>query len=397
MRLFGTFLNALGLFGITFSLSSLGSGVSDLPDLSKLNQLDIQNVKLQERLSLELETSLKLKNSNLKGKSGRFDELVPFVLPSPDQEEAGSCMYMALTGIAEWWLARLNPNISRTSDGPIDLSERYLMNLGAIPENSDKLENWKTDSIYLFNNTNSTGILNTDFRYTKGWFKNSEETGLNVKAKPDEKGAEYGTGYNWVTELEKVPRKSQVKLPKFSREIIFLDPAGDLWNVGVAPEDIVEVVKLKLRTTKAPVLVIYNHDSYWHAVYVIGYNDHMDNGSCAYTENFRKNLEKKTNNFLGLQPIWKNPFDKSTFESRLIKAKDTRTKLEEAYERHGGCTSSKGVFYVRDSIYSDFKAPLYDYDMNNQGEERVYTKGIVFKEYDWLYYFANHVAVVTAK
>ena len=46
-------------------------------------------------------------------------------------------------------------------------------------------------------------------------------------------------------------------------------------------------MKAALRTRKAPVLVIYNQNSYWHAVYVIGYNDATDNGNCSYTESFR--------------------------------------------------------------------------------------------------------------
>ena len=86
---------------------------------------------------------------------GGFDKLVPFVLPSPNQEGAGSCLYMATTGVAEWWLARLNPTLSRAPDGPLDLSERHLMNLagGRGNEQEDKadLPNWRTDSIYLFN------------------------------------------------------------------------------------------------------------------------------------------------------------------------------------------------------------------------------------------------------
>ena len=397
MRFFDYFLISLGLFSISQSSHLFASGHSDLPNLSRGKNPDASLLKLQEKLSLELDNSIKYKKRGGGSRKGQFDELLPFILPSPDQEEAGSCMYMALTGIAEWWLARLNPNMSRASDGPLDLSERYLMNLGADTKNSKQLENWKTDSILLFNNANSMAALNSTYRYTKGWFKTSEKTGLIVKATPKENGAEYGTGYNWISELNQFPHNSQIRLPKFSREIIFSDPASDLWNVGVAPDNIVEIVKNKLRTEKAPVLVIYNHNSYWHAVYIVGYNDHMDNGSCAYTENFRKNLDATTDDLSGFLPIRKNPFDKSTLESRLEKIKDTRTKLEEAYARHGGCTSSKGVFYIRDSIYSNADASLYDYDLKNQGEERVYTKNIVFKEYDWLYYFANHVAVITAK
>src|SRR5882757_3667023 len=62
-------------------------------------------------------------------RAGGYSELLPFSLLAPDQEEAGSCLYMTLTGVAEFYLARQNPRLSRAPDGPLDLSERHLMNI----------------------------------------------------------------------------------------------------------------------------------------------------------------------------------------------------------------------------------------------------------------------------
>ena len=70
-----------------------------------------------------------------------FNELVPYVLPSPQQEDAGSCLYMSLTGIAEWWLARLNPAVSRRPNGPLDLSERHLINISENKKYQKNVQN----------------------------------------------------------------------------------------------------------------------------------------------------------------------------------------------------------------------------------------------------------------
>jgi hypothetical protein len=327
---------------------------------------------------------------------GGFDELVPYVLPSPNQEDAGSCLYMATTGIAEWWLARLNPHLSRKPNGPIDLSERYLMNIAGIDENETKLENWRTDSIYLFNNNTQKSYLNKDYPYTKGWYKSAPSSNNLEPALPNESGAEYGTSFNWISQLNKISAQS-VKLPQFHREVIFADPENNQWNIGVAPSNIVETVKAKLIEKRAPVLVIYNHHSYWHAVYIIGFNDTLDNGNCAYTERFRERVGTRTVELEEAARNAKTEEERKTYEQRAQRSREAQTKIETAYQNGGGCISSKGVFYIRDSIYPDENGPVYDYDPSQTGEEGPYTKKIVFKEYDWLRYFANHVAVITVQ
>jgi hypothetical protein len=333
---------------------------------------------------------------NSSARLGGFDELVPYVLASPNQEDAGSCLYMATTGIAEWWLARLNPQLSRNPDGPVDLSERYLMNIAGIDENSTKLENWRTDSIYLFNNNTQKSHLNKNYRYTKGWYKNSGTTNILQAAEPNSPGAQYGTSFNWIPQLESI-KAQNVRLPRFSREVLFADPENNQWNIGVAPQNIVETVKAKLIEKRAPVLVIYNHHSYWHAVYVIGFNDAMDNGNCAYTERFRERVVERISELEEAARNAKTDDERKTYEQRAERSREAQTKIETAYQNGGGCTSTKGVFYVRDSIYPDENGPVYDYDSSLTGEEGPYTKKIVFKEYDWLRYFANHVVVVTAQ
>lgn len=321
-----------------------------------------------------------------------FTELAEYVLPSPNQEDAGSCLYMAVTGIAEWWLGRRG-GMPGQSDGAGDLSERYAMSLSGSDEAGDTVADWRTDTIRLFNINGQRGMKNTSYRYTKGWYRDLPDGGLAPAAQGGE-GASYGTRYNWIAE---VPENGEyVSLPRFEREILFADPEHNQWNVGVAPEGIVETVKRALVEKNAPVLVIYNHNRYWHAVYVIGYDDGADHGGCLYTENFRKRIAKSAAELQKAADEATDPGVKKSYEAKARRARAARDKLEAAYAKNGGCTRPSGGFLVRDSIYPDTGGPVYDYDLSGAGEEAPYAKRIVVKEYDWLNYFANHVMVVTA-
>ena len=219
-----------------------------------------------------------------------FNDLTPFLLASPNQEDAGSCLYMAHTGIAEWWLAKLHPHISRAADGPIDLSERYTMNIAT----SDAVKNWKTDTIYAFNNLHQ-GVKNTSYRYTKGWYGQDANGDIVARSGAGE-GNEYGTYINWVKNTESIT-DGFVDLPHFERDIIFADPKSNQWNVDVMPDDIVTRVKLALLSKKAPVMVIYNHYGYWHAVMVVGFDDKRSSEGCEFTTEFSPYMNKKAKDY----------------------------------------------------------------------------------------------------
>lgn len=299
--------------------------------------------------------SAEILTDNYKG----FNELVPYATASPDQEDAGSCLYMSLTGVVEWWLARLNPNASRSHDGPIDLSERYSMNLAGA--NNGGVSNWKTDSIYMFNSSKQS-VRNSAYRFTKGWFK-TDANGRRVPTQANTRGAEYSTSYNWIDETSKI-NSGFVNLPTFKRDILFADPASNQWNVAVMPADIVSQVQKKLKERKAPVNVIYNHIGYWHAVYIVGFDDELES-DCPFVSRFQEYLKDNT-----------------------LYAK----KFNNAYKAGGGCRG-KGMFYVRDSIYTNADDP-YDYDKTKPGNEGAYSKTIVLREYEWLRYMANHAVQI---
>jgi hypothetical protein len=374
------------LFGALFLLSVANAPAQAQPSNVKLIQgLKFPNSRA-EGTDPVAATVLSRPTNELKG----FNELVPYVLAAPDQQDAGSCMYMSLTGIAEWWMARLNPQLSRQPDGPLDFSERYLMNLSGSQKNDD-IENWITDSIYFFNKAKGT-VRNRDYRFTKGWYHETED-GDRSHAVRGGKNATYDEGYNWIDDTSKIVAGAKVKLPKFKREILFDDRDEDPWATGVMPEGIVEKIKDALVRKKAPVQIIYNHFGYWHANYVIGFDDETDNQDCRFVRDFMSYAEKRPGELLEEALREKDPDEKESLFSRAKLAEEVSTSTKEAFVRGGGC-HPKGVFYVRDSIYPDAEGPVYDYDPKNVGEELPYTKKVVLLEYDWVRYMANHATQI---
>jgi hypothetical protein len=321
-----------------------------------------------------------------------FNDLLPFLMRAPDQEDAGTCLYMSLTGVAEWWLAKLNPQLSRDSDGPLDLSERFFVNSAGLTRNNVGVKNWLTDTIYVFNNT-QTGILNRDYRFAKGWFRKTSHGFL--LAGPTEQGAAYGTSFNWINQLASIAAEP-VRLPTFERTIFLEEPNRNQWNVGLAPHNIVETVKMALTTNRAPVQVIYNHMGYWHSVFVVGFDDSQDNGNCPFVESFLKHMKSQVETLTEEVSRTESLAERQKLLFRINKAQDLFDKASHSYTAVGGC-NPKGVFYVRDSIYSDPNAPLYDYDPTRQGEEAPYTMNVVLHEYTWLQTLSNHVVQIVAK
>ena len=326
-------------------------------------------------------------------KLGGFDKLVPYVLPSPNQEDAGSCLYMSLTGIAEWWMARLNPAMSRAPGGPLDLSERYMMNMAGLDEASLPVKNWKTDSILIYNNTGQS-VHNRNYRFTKSWYK-SDENGNYVQSQEEEVHSKYGTPYNWIHETDKVT-SGFIQLPTFEREVLFADPESNQWNVGIAPTDLVDIIKRKLKERKAPVHVIYNHYGYWHAVNIIGFNDHMSSQGCTFVEGMRKYMDEQPAKLRAEAKATKDPKEKGRLLRLAKKWDKTSQRLEDSYATQGGCHPT-GMFYVRDSLYEDPMGVIYDFDTSQKGEEAPYTKPIIFHEYDWVRYLVNHAVQVYVK
>lgn len=326
----------------------------------------------------------------------RFGDLIPDLLPAPDQEDAGSCLYMAVTGIAEFWLNRAtraeNPSFTPTSEGPTDLSERYMMGLSGIDENDSGVENWRTDVVYLLNRNehhNNAGILNSTYRFTKGWYRDSEDE--YKPARESDEGVSYGASFNWIDLWAPQNNQHYVNLPTFAREVLFADPNRNQWATGVAPEGIVEQIKAALVENQAPVLVIYNHYRYWHAVMVVGYDDETET-ECRFTELFISYMHDKASETRQKATEARSAGN----EEEAIQLERSAAKTEEAaigaqtgYDTAGGC-SGRGVFLVRDSIYGEDTQPVYDYDLTRTGDEGHYSRLLVEHEYEWVQHMANH-------
>lgn len=310
-----------------------------------------------------------------------FNELVPYVTPSPDQEDAGTCLYMSMTGVAELWLHKLSNTTTFIPDGNLDLSERWWANLSRWSDHNEPVNNPYTDTILMFNT--SPSVLNRDYRFAKGWYTETKSGEVKPVA-PHTPGASYDTGINWYDDTDHV-RGPRIKMPKFSRKVIFEVPGQNPWSIGVAPENIVEQVKAALVTYKAPVQVVYNHEGYWHSVFVVGYDDKTTLPNCPFIQESFLEFQKEA-----------DESGRRADSKRQKKYLRYKSELETAFNNGGGC-NSQGVFYVRDSQYSDPSEPIYRYDLEDRSGDRPYSKRIIYREYEWLRHMANHVTVITAK
>jgi hypothetical protein len=319
-----------------------------------------------------------------------FNELLPYVTPSPDQEDAGTCLFMSLTGVSEWWMMRLGNSKNFVQDGPYDLSERWWVNQSTWSGNVKRIKNWSTDGIYLFNS--QPAAMNRQYRFTKGWYIERDDE--LQKVAPHTPGAKYDTGFNWIDDSDRIG--ASVRLPKFNRRVIYADPKQNPWEIGQAPKDIVEKVKDALRIEKSPVQVIYNHEGFWHSIYVIGFDDSMSSQRCPFLKESFEAYSSESRKAQAEADKTNDPEEKGRLLKRVRKFAGMGSKLNRAIQQGGGCHPN-GMFYVRDSQYSDPTEAIYHYDLSNPSADKPYSKRIILREYDWLRYMANHVTVITAE
>lgn len=306
-----------------------------------------------------------------------FDALVPLVQACPDQDEAGSCLYMALTGAAEMALAQANPAATRVHDGDLDLSERFLMNAGS----RHAVANWLTDSIQVFNLAGG-GLRNRDYRFTKGFYE-AEGDDLRPSA-AGAAGASYGTRFNWIDGLTPDLLARRIDLPRMDRRVVYEDPNHDQWATGRLADGHVEEVKRLLVSTRRPVQVLYNHFGYWHCVLVVGYDDTRacDGG---FVTRWVQYTAEQADQMLA-----------STEERERARGQRWKGYVDAVranIDRHG-LTRGRGVFLVRDSIYEGPADDLYDYDTSRTGDEAPYAARIIERDDAWLKHLANHVVLI---
>lgn len=349
----------------------------------------LKGLKFAENPLIEGEAALMTKAMQATPTSfaGGMNKLLPYVVPSPYQDEAGSCLFMAHTAVTEWWLSKLGQGQK------IDLSERYYMNLSKAGVGDELMGDWRTDTIYRLNAARET-YRNGDYPFLKAWYV-VDRFGDRQFAGPVRDNAYYGTAANWILSLDQLTG-APIPLPHFERTILHADPEQNQWAVNSTPSDIVEQMKKWLREKQAPLIVLYNHHAYWHAAMVVGYNDHTSSESCEFTTSFTDTMNEKAREARAEAAQTSDESERRRLLSKARRDEARGAEVARELARAGGCRG-KGVFYVRDSLYPDPSLPLYDYDPTTQGEEEHLVAPIILREYEWVERLGNHVIGIEAK
>ena len=299
----------------------------------------------------------------------RDDGLIDYVFASPNQFDAGSCLFMTTTGAMELLIHQHTDLSTIEYNGDTDLSERFLMAAYQdVPAST--LSYWLTDTVYTYNHFGGS-LLNRDYPFTAGYVRETS-SGSIVPCDAGDDGAYYSCSYNWFDERPGNWESLLVDTPAVERTVAFTDPArnsSSQWNVGLMDDEDVEKIKYMLRTRRAPVVVIYNHYLYWHADIIVGYDDTVETSGCPMVDASMDYFDQQGSSAY------------------------TR-KIENHMDDIGDCTS-QGIFYVRDSIYEGTSEEL-DYQYSAGFTEK-YSERIIERSYNWVKYLGNHAYAIHRK
>jgi hypothetical protein len=175
-------------------------------------------------------------------------KLVDYILPSPDQAGAGSCLYMTATGIAEVLLNKSLGIKKPQLGGPTDLSEQWTIGLSR----QHALLNNYTDAVDLL--ARGGAVPDSHLKF-KAYSQSS-----------------------WILEpppalAETTPRYT---MPPVEKVVLFnAGGEGTQRSNGVMGQKAIEEIKTFLKENESPVLFTYQPPgvNYWHANMVIGYDD----------------------------------------------------------------------------------------------------------------------------
>ena len=291
-------------------------------------------------------------------------DLSPYAMASPNQWDAGSCLFMATTGAMEMLMNQHIPLDQIAYKGDTDLSERFLMNaVTLLPEYFPQ----EANALYLFTDTiytyNFVGLM---LHYYYGYpLGNYSMLDSDYPFVYDNIGDAYVSAQrNW--DPANLPTNWPyllVPTPAVDRTQIFAPPLksdDSMFQVAVADHDILDIIKHELVSKNAPVVIVYNHFNYWHSDIIVGYDDRQESRGCPMV---LESLEYFFNNG--------NPKGALKIILHMLEL--------------GGCLD-KGVFYVRDSIYDgEDDEPIYNEDLGIK-----YSKRIIERTYNWVLYLANH-------
>lgn len=184
-----------------------------------------------------------------------FTDLNKYVVTSPNQGEAVTCLFMASTGAMEILLSKKLGFKKPKTNGPTDISERYLITMSSsfVPQP----RSWFEDPFLMFNS--GEAILAKD---------------LSFEAYTED-GHDSVEVWNRPTDFEKLPK---ISLPKV--DTVFLFSVGNKYSMGVLDESHVIQVKDALLKYKSPIITIGNDQAFWHATVIVGFDDDAEDGSC---------------------------------------------------------------------------------------------------------------------
>jgi hypothetical protein len=291
-------------------------------------------------------------------------DLLDLVLASPNQYDAGSCLFMANTGAMEILLNQHTSLEAIDYLGETDLSERYLMNASDYLSYADMAYSI-TDLTYTYDAFGGS-LLSRDYPFIADYLRETSSGSL-VEAEPSDDGAFFTCYANWLDDLPSDWQQALTATPDVERSVIFLDPdldSSSIWNVGIMDWETIDRIKHELDTKQAPVILVYNHYLYWHANIIVGYDDSIDSGGCPMVESSL------------------SYYNQQGYSSYV-------SKINGRIDELGGC-SQQGVFYVRDSIYSGgMTEQEYTYSEEYDFSDK-YSKRITQLSYNWAVFLGNH-------
>ncbi|HXH76814.1 MAG TPA: hypothetical protein VNJ08_17730 [Bacteriovoracaceae bacterium] len=183
----------------------------------------------------------------------KYTDLLNYVQRAPDQGDTNACLFVASTGAMEL-IANKKAGIRNPKPyGEYDLAESYIMH---APNHSYGKTWWET-KVRKFNWGFGIHIDDWSFEaWTDTWINN------NV-----------WNFWNWDG-MKKVP------LPKVTTSLLFA--RGNKYSTYVLNKTHIQTVKEAIWKNKAPVMLNYNDDGYWHVVLIVGWNDNVP-GECYQT------------------------------------------------------------------------------------------------------------------
>lgn len=211
-------------------------------------------------------------------------QLKGYMLPSPDQLGAGSCLYMSATGIAEYLINKSKGIVNPQVGGPTDLSEQWTINL--------------SKTVQLGNN-----------------YTDAPELLARAGALPDSrmKFRAYASS-SWMNERAIAGRGTEA-LPPFQKDVLFNGGGEGSQNAygQMGPKDL-ERIKKYLRENQSPVLFVYKPPTanWWHANIITGYDDKTQSFTVRDSSFGRPDAKSPAYNYDGRSPYGPKPYRNET-------------------------------------------------------------------------------------